>query len=83
MQVSGSVSSLSYQVPSSGNNQTAAAGNTLSISVPSGQSFAIQLVLKASGSPYVTGATFADGQTIQVTIIIAAGNNYPASIVLP
>jgi hypothetical protein len=36
----------------------------------------------ASGSP-VSGKTFASGQTVQVTIITAAGNNYPASIVLP
>ncbi|MEM0287638.1 MAG: hypothetical protein QXG05_05680 [Nitrososphaerota archaeon] len=80
-------SSLSYQVPAAtittSNNKTASVGSTLSVAVPSGQSFAIQLVIKAGGSPYVPGAAFTDGQTIQVAIITAAGNNYPASIVLP
>jgi flagellin-like protein len=52
------------------------------LSVPSGQSFSIQLVLSSS-SLGSNVKSFASGQTIQVTIITAAGNNYPASIVLP
>jgi flagellin-like protein len=83
VQTSGTASSLSYQVPSSGSNRTASAGSTLSISVPSGSTFAIQLVITSAGSPYVPSKSFNDGQTVQVTIITAAGNNYPASIVLP
>jgi len=51
--------------------------------VPSGQSFSIQLFLSPSPGSTLGSKTFADGQTIQVTIITAAGNNYPASIVLP
>jgi flagellin-like protein len=47
----------------------------LPLSVPSGAAFNVTL--------QVSGSKFADGQTIQVTIITAAGNNYPASIVLP
>jgi flagellin-like protein len=54
--------------------------NALPIPVPSGQSFCISFSLPASSGG---SQTFADGQTIQVTIITAAGNNYPASIVLP
>jgi flagellin-like protein len=52
------------------------------LSVPSGQSFSIQFVLSSS-SLGSNVKTFASGQTVQVTIITAAGNNYPASIVLP
>jgi len=51
--------------------------------VHSGSSFAIVLLLESGSSPSMSGVTFASGQTIQVTIITAAGNNYPASIVLP
>ena len=47
----------------------------LPLSVPSGSSFNVTMSISGSG--------FADGQTIQVTIITAAGNNYPASVVLP
>jgi flagellin-like protein len=57
--------------------------NSLQLSVPSGANFAAQFVLESGSTTCGTGATFADGQTIQVTIITAAGNNYPASIVLP
>jgi len=54
------------------------------LSVKSGSSFAIVLLLESgSTNPSMSGVTFASGQTIQVTIITAAGNNYPASIVLP
>jgi flagellin-like protein len=57
---------------------------TNTLSVPSGYSFSIALVLDSgSSSPSINGKNFASGQTIQVTIITAAGNNYPASIVLP
>ena len=57
---------------------------TNTLSVPSGYSFSIALVLDSgSTSPSINGKNFASGQTIQVTIITAAGNNYPASIVLP
>jgi flagellin-like protein len=59
------------------------AGTSTSLSVPSGASFSIRFELTNSGSTSVPGKTFADGQTIQVTIITAAGNSYPASIVLP
>jgi flagellin-like protein len=51
------------------------------LSVPSGSNFAIALYLPSSNGP--GGKSFSSGQTIQVTIITAAGNNYPASIVLP
>jgi flagellin-like protein len=54
------------------------------LSVKSGSSFAIVLLLESGSThPSMSGVTFASGQTIQVTIITAAGNNYPASIVLP
>jgi flagellin-like protein len=53
------------------------------ISVPSGQSFQLSIALDSSGLAVNKAHTFTDGQTIQVTIITAAGNNYPASIVLP
>jgi flagellin-like protein len=53
------------------------------LSVKSGSSFAIVLLLESGSSPSMSGVTFASGQTIQVTIVTAAGNNYPASIVLP
>jgi flagellin-like protein len=53
---------------------------TSSLSVPSGASFMITFALDQSS---VNSKTFSSGQTIQVTIITAAGNNYPASIVLP
>jgi flagellin-like protein len=56
---------------------------SVTLSVPSGQSFSIQLFLSPSPGSTLGSKTFADGQTIQVTIITAAGNNYPASIVLP
>jgi flagellin-like protein len=56
-----------------------ASGTTLS--VPSGGYFAIQFELDSSN--LLPSKTFSSGQTIQVTIITAAGNNYPASIVLP
>jgi flagellin-like protein len=56
--------------------------NSLAISVKSGQSFALALELDNT-QHMVPGKTFSSGQTIQVTIITAAGNNYPASIVLP
>jgi flagellin-like protein len=49
--------------------------------VASGAQFGIQLFLPATNGP--GGKAFTSGQTIQVTIITAAGNNYPASIVLP
>jgi flagellin-like protein len=57
-------------------------GSTQAISVKSGQSFAFVLELDAGGAPVVP-KTFAHGQTIQVVIVTATGNNYPASVVLP
>jgi flagellin-like protein len=55
---------------------------TLPKSVPSGSSFTLQLNI--NNNAQLNGVNkFASGQTIQVTIITAAGNNYPASIVLP
>ncbi|MEM0118167.1 MAG: archaellin/type IV pilin N-terminal domain-containing protein [Conexivisphaerales archaeon] len=64
---------------------TTPSGGSLSngISVPSGQSFLLSIALDSTGVAVSKAHTFADGQTIQVTIITAAGNNYPASIVLP
>ncbi len=59
-----------------------AGSNAFSIPVSSGQSFSLSFMLDNTGN-LVPGKTFASGQTIQVTIITAAGNNYPASIVLP
>jgi flagellin-like protein len=55
----------------------------ISIAVVSGGTFSIQFTLDSSGLAVSNAHTFTDGQTIQVTIITAAGNNYPASIVLP
>ncbi|MEM3638372.1 MAG: archaellin/type IV pilin N-terminal domain-containing protein [Conexivisphaerales archaeon] len=64
-----------------------ASSSTWAFSVKSGQSFTLTLGLdggsSSAASVNVAGHTFASGQTIQVTIITAAGNNYPASIVLP
>jgi flagellin-like protein len=57
--------------------------NQATLSVPSGSSFGIQLGLPSSPGSALANKVFTDGQTIQVTIITAAGNNYPASIVLP
>jgi flagellin-like protein len=57
--------------------------SNLPISVPSGQNFVVSFNLAGSSSCSVPGKTFSSGQTIQVIIITAAGNNYPASIVLP
>lgn len=58
-----------------------ASGGPTAISLPlavrSGNSFCLAFVLEGSSVQ-----AFASGQTIQVTIITAAGNNYPASIVL-
>jgi len=67
------------------NNMTSPAtqlSTPLSFPVKSGASFAISFNLDSAGIP-VPGKTFAHGQTIQVTIVTAAGNNYPESIVLP
>ena len=65
----------------------AASSSSWSFSVKSGQTFALALNLdsgsSSASSVNVQGKTFTHGQTIQVTIITAAGNNYPASIVLP
>jgi flagellin-like protein len=65
-----------------GGSQNSISQTPISIPVKSGQSFTITFTLSAS-STQVPGKTFTDGQTIQVVIITAAGNNYPASIVLP
>jgi flagellin-like protein len=73
--LSASTTSGSYTLPTS--------GSTLAMSVKSGQSFQISLLIDAAGAPTGNAKTFASGQTVQVTIITAAGNNYPASIVLP
>jgi flagellin-like protein len=62
---------------------TASQPLTSTLPVPSGQNFALQLYLDSGSSSIISGKSFASGQTIQVTIITAAGNNYPASIVLP
>jgi flagellin-like protein len=65
-----------------GGSQNSISQTPISIPVKSGQSFTITFTLSAS-STQVPGKKFTDGQTIQVVIITAAGNNYPASIVLP
>jgi flagellin-like protein len=57
--------------------------NQATLPVPSGSNFGIELGLPANPGASLANKVFADGQTIQVTIITAAGNNYPASIVLP
>jgi flagellin-like protein len=62
---------------------TASKPLTSTLAVQSGQNFALQLYLDSGSSSIISGKSFASGQTIQVTIITAAGNNYPASIVLP
>ncbi|MEM3638371.1 MAG: archaellin/type IV pilin N-terminal domain-containing protein [Conexivisphaerales archaeon] len=67
---------------------TSAPSNTgsngaISIAVPSGSTFTVTFTLDSSGYAVNSAHSFNDGQTIQVTIITAAGNNYPASIVLP
>jgi flagellin-like protein len=82
------VPSTSYKVSFSTptNPSGSISGSSISIPVSSGQTFSISFYLPSSvssGTPPVSGKTFADGQTIQVTLITAAGNNYPASIVLP
>jgi len=60
-------------------------GTSMHVSVPSGSTFSITFALSSSstGDPNVGNKVFSSGQTIQVVIITAAGNNYPASIVLP
>ncbi|MEM3638366.1 MAG: archaellin/type IV pilin N-terminal domain-containing protein [Conexivisphaerales archaeon] len=63
------------------NTQQPKSGTSLPLSVPSGAQFELTLTLTAATLNGVSA--FNDGQTIQVTIITAAGNNYPASIVLP
>jgi flagellin-like protein len=57
--------------------------NQATLPVPSGSNFGIELGLPANPGTSLANKVFTDGQTIQVTIITAAGNNYPASIVLP
>jgi hypothetical protein len=57
--------------------------NQATLNVPAGSDFAIELGLPSNPGPSLGDKLFADGQTIQVTIITAAGNNYPASVVLP
>jgi flagellin-like protein len=57
--------------------------NQATLPVPSGSNFGIELGLPANPGASLANKVFTDGQTIQVTIITAAGNNYPASIVLP
>ena len=77
-------SDAAYACGGSGaNGVTASNLLTSTLSVPSGQNFAIQLFLDSGSSSIISGKSFASGQTVQVTIITAAGNNYPASIVLP
>ncbi|MEM3638362.1 MAG: archaellin/type IV pilin N-terminal domain-containing protein [Conexivisphaerales archaeon] len=62
-----------------GSNQKDSSG--LPFTVTSGSSFCISFLAQASAGS--SSQIFNHGQTIQVTIITAAGNNYPASIVLP
>jgi flagellin-like protein len=71
---------LEWNVVQSGACTPSSAQTTLPIAVPSGQTFCLSFVLPDDAGS--TSQTFASGQTIQVTIITAAGNNYPASIVL-
>jgi flagellin-like protein len=81
IQPSNSNSNFEWNTASSNGGCTPVSSNSkLPIPVPSGDSFCISFSLPASSGG---SQTFADGQTIQVTIITAAGNNYPASIVLP
>jgi flagellin-like protein len=65
----------------------AGSGGISSLSVPSGSTFRISFLLESAtssgGSNTFSSKTFSSGQTVQVTIITASGNNYPASIVLP
>jgi len=75
---------VSYSTPTTSSGSISS--SPISIPVSSGQTFSISFYLPnsvSSGTAPVSGKTFADGQTIQVTLITAAGNNYPASIVLP
>jgi flagellin-like protein len=78
--ISSSCSTLQWSSPQSSSKS----GSALPVAVPSGGSFVIafQIGSGASGSCASSSQIFASGQTIQVTIITAAGNNYPASIVL-
>jgi flagellin-like protein len=75
-----SSASLAYNVVVSGVCSPSSSNNSLPIAVKSGNTFCISFNLTNSDVP---GKTFADGQTVQVIIITAAGNNYPASIDLP
>jgi flagellin-like protein len=86
------VNGVPYTNSSGGVTVTKASGtkssssSQFSISVVSGASFQLTMSIPSSCTSSCTvipGKTFNDGQTIQVTIITAAGNNYPASIVLP
>jgi flagellin-like protein len=65
----------------------AGSGGKSSLSVPSGSTFRISFLLESAtssgGYNTFSSKTFSSGQTVQVTIITASGNNYPASIVLP
>lgn len=58
--------------------------NSTSFNIPvaSGDTFSFVLYLISGNANAGNGQTFASGQTVQVTLITAAGNNYPASIVL-
>ena len=78
--VSNSSSNFVYWYYVSGSSKVYPSSGSTQLSVPSGDSFYISLYL---GSGSVPSKSFSSGQTIQVTIITAAGNNYPASIVLP
>ncbi|MEM0118032.1 MAG: hypothetical protein QXV32_06255 [Conexivisphaerales archaeon] len=62
--------------------QPAGANLFKGIVVPSGQTFQLSITLDSSGVALGGGHSFSSCQTIQVTLIIAAGNNYLASMVL-
>jgi flagellin-like protein len=65
------------------NSSSTGSTTATSLSVKSGDTFSISLILNGNTGLTIPSKSFASGQTIQVVIITAAGNNYPASIVLP
>ena len=75
----GGASCIMKNIPSGSTTQKDGTG--LPFSVASGSNFCLSFLVQASAGS--SSQTFNHGQTIQVTIITAAGNNYPASIVLP
>jgi hypothetical protein len=69
-----------YYCMASGSSGTLVPTTSTNLVIYSGADFSIYLALDSNT---ISGKSFSDGQTIQVTIITAAGNSYPAEIVLP